>query len=473
MSLADLLFPPTTTAPGWASAFGTGSQTIPNPVANWFDTNSGTLAGLGSLLTGAGAGLASASPNDPHALLSGFANGLANANPQAAFQQAATNAQIQKTQQAQNQTIQALKNSGPSNADLVAQAMSGDVAGAWQTFVARKQQGAAAALLGSKDASPQQIQMAQSGAINPQQAWQATLPQQVSPYGGGFITPLTGQPVDAFGSGPSSVKNVALAIEGKSPNGAVLAPDLSHYSKQVQNAIQTQLAADGTDLATLQLQWKAAQKLTDTMNGVSFTRLRTATDTTAKSLDIIDNLADQWAALKIPGVGALTPLNSAQFQAALRGAYGQKAAQIATALQGQIHDSAAEIGSIFRNGNTPTDQAMEQASTQLDTGWSTDTLHAMTNLIRQNMQKRMQSFKDAGYDPTNPYLNKQGPSAVPLTQVVEGTTLSYPGGNTNSPGIPSGAATQYPNAPQIGTVVDGFAYIGGDPASPASWLKAQ
>src|SRR5439155_10001118 len=91
--------------------------------------------------------------------------------------------------------------------------------------------------------------------------------------------------------------------------------------------VRAELSKRGYDLTKANLDWQAAQKHVATLNGAQQTRLRQAISTASDSLGVIEDLAKQWDAGKFP------ILNKVQLAAAVNGALGPKAQQIATNLQ--------------------------------------------------------------------------------------------------------------------------------------------
>lgn len=454
MSLADLLAP------------NTG-------FSNWADTNSGNLAGLGSILSGIGGGLAMGG-NDPRAMLQGVNQGLQNANPQAAFQQAATNAQIQKTQQAQNQTIQALKNSGPSNADLVTQALSGDMAGAWQTYVARQQQNAAGALMGSKGASPQQVNMATTGAIPPATAWQSTLPQPINYNSLGTTNQLTNQATPY--TFPSNNSGGPPGTTGKSLSESAQMPG---YTSNVVGGTggRTQAAVDQAALAAV----TTGNLPTPGRNGVS-TQFATAVANRAAELSPSGNLGTNKVVLKSLSESLANQqkqldsttkslsnaengfqqvinafngkVNVSQYPTvnqAFNAAQAQLDPATIAAYKAGLQEVANEYSQVFARGsaNGVTDTVRKSAADIINGNLSPMQLQQILNELQQQGNIVLQGGKN---------------QVAQITSQIDGIVGGQP-----ATSAPSGASSQFPNAPPVGTQQGGYTYTGGDPANPSSW----
>jgi hypothetical protein len=168
-------------------------------------------------------------------------------------------------------------------------------------------------------------------------------------------------------------------------------------------AVRVALAKKGFNLAQAETDWKATQKHIATLNGAQQTRMAQAVDNAAHSLDVIEDLANQWDGGKFP------LLNKARLAAAKQGALGAKAQQIATQLEAQISDVTSELGNVYMGGNSPTDHALSLAAKNLSADWTRDQLKSALGLARKNLQIRLNSMKNAGVagaSEGNPYAPK-------------------------------------------------------------------
>lgn len=204
------------------------------------------------------------------------------------------------------------------------------------------------------------------------------------------------------GVGASDADAIADAIiSGDQP------PDLKGLYR-MGPAVRASLAKRGYNLSTAQLDWTATQKHLATLNGQQQTRMRQAVDNAYHSLDVIEQLADQWKGGKYP------LLNRGRLAAAKSGALGPEAQQIATALEAQIKDVTSELANVYMGGNSPTDHAMELASHNLQTEWSEGTLRKLIQQQRMNLQIRQNSMRNvgvAGASAGNPYVPPDQPDA--------------------------------------------------------------
>jgi hypothetical protein len=169
-------------------------------------------------------------------------------------------------------------------------------------------------------------------------------------------------------------------------------PELSGFGmSRIAPEVRKILADQGFDLTKATQDWLATKKVIQTMNGPQQVRLRQAVGFAYESLDIIENLAKQWDA------GGFPLLNSAALVAAEQGAMGKDAQKIATQLKSQIADMTSELGTVYKGGNSSTDESLKLAAENLKAKWSKDTLLASVQLVRQNLRLRQNSIKHSGY----------------------------------------------------------------------------
>ncbi len=203
----------------------------------------------------------------------------------------------------------------------------------------------------------------------------------------------------AGGVGSSDIKETVAGMKD-----GTLPPQLPGRASPAYNAIMAEAHRQGFDLATAATDWQATQMHVATLNGAQQTRMAQAIDNAAHSLDVIDNLADEWNGGRFPA------LNKVTLAAAKNGAMGAKAQQIATKLDAQIADVTSELANVYMGGNSPTDHALSLAAKNLQADWTRDQLKSATALSRKNLQIRSNSMRNvgvAGASPNNPYAPQQ------------------------------------------------------------------
>ena len=237
-------------------------------------------------------------------------------------------------------------------------------------------------------------------------------------------------------SGAGSKGNNAVSIAEAIMNGTQ-APDLkSLYG--LAGPIKAELAKRGYNLAQAQLDWTATSKRITTMNSAQQIRLSQAVDFAYDSLDIIDQLNNAYSRTGLP------VLNQAQLIAQMNGIGNTKlpapvvisvtdaktgapisakltdTQQLATMLNAQINDLTSELGTVYKGGNTSTDESLRIAAQNLKSNWNQDTLKQAVNLARLNLKIRQNSISNSAgapvstqygpqpSDATNSYLDSLG-----------------------------------------------------------------
>jgi len=185
-------------------------------------------------------------------------------------------------------------------------------------------------------------------------------------------------------SAKSDIQEIAQGIiNGNQP------PDMKGlYSKSA--AVRAELERQGYNLTKANQDWTATQKYLTTLNGSQQVRLRQAVDFASESLPVVEQLNDQWSRSNFP------ILNKAQITAAKNGALGPEAQQIATKIDSQISDLISELGTVYKGGNSSTDESLKLAAQQLSSDWSHDQLQSAIDLIKQNLRIRRNSLTAAG-----------------------------------------------------------------------------
>lgn len=154
-------------------------------------------------------------------------------------------------------------------------------------------------------------------------------------------------------------------------------------------AIRAELARSGFNLARAESDWHATQKHLATMNGAQQERLRQAVSFTTDSLDIIDDLYNQWQ--KVGKTSQWKAFNKASLETAkqLPGEPGN----IAHRLEAQINDLTSELGTVYKGGNSSTDESLKLATGNLHADWNEQTFKDAMKQIRQNLAIRKNSIQ--------------------------------------------------------------------------------
>ncbi len=199
---------------------------------------------------------------------------------------------------------------------------------------------------------------------------------------------------------PNDAKSIAGAIiDGLQP------PTLTGLYRNAA-PVRAELARRGYDLTTATRDWQAVQKHLATLNGPQQERLRQAITFTYDSLEIIENLYEEWKdAARVSGYRVLNRANLAASKQ-LPG----KAGEIAQNLEAQINDLTSELGTVYKGGNGSTDESLRLASENLKADWNDATFNRALGQIRTNLAIRRNSIltsQPAGVTPGSPYAPQQ------------------------------------------------------------------
>jgi hypothetical protein len=199
---------------------------------------------------------------------------------------------------------------------------------------------------------------------------------------------------------PSDVKDIARGImNGIDP------PDTMKYGYRDRTAIAAELERQGFDLAKAQQDWTATQKHLATLNGAQQERLRQAVSFTDDSLGILQGLYDQWQ--KVGPTAGWKTFNKASL--AVSKQLPGEAGNLAHRLEAQLADLTSELGTVYKGGNSSTDESLKLAAKNLEGDWNEKTFNDAINQVRQNLEIRKNSIKHslpAGVSSNSPYTPK-------------------------------------------------------------------
>ena len=125
-----------------------------------------------------------------------------------------------------------------------------------------------------------------------------------------------------------------------------------------------------------------------TLNGPQQTRLRQDIATVSDSLDKVDGLYNEWT--KLAKTSGYKVLNRATLQT-MKNLPGRPGA-VAQALEAQIADTTAGLGTIYMGGNSPTDHSLELAGHSLSADWNEETFKEAMKQAHENVKIRNNSI---------------------------------------------------------------------------------
>jgi hypothetical protein len=227
------------------------------------------------------------------------------------------------------------------------------------------------------------------------------------------------------GGGGSTAKDIAGAImAGEQPPTTT---GLYRYGA----AVRAELAKNHYNLAHAEQDWKAIQKHLSTMNGPAQERLRQAVSFAYGSLDQVESLYGEWK--KAAGVSGVKVFNKASLAASKQ--LPGEAGAIATNLEALINDFTSEMGTVYKGGNSSTDETLRLAAGNLKADWNEETFARAVKQLRQSLTIRKNSYMNSeaiGVTPNSPYAPTQPGGAVDLGAApagkAEGSTGTLPDG---------------------------------------------
>ena len=188
--------------------------------------------------------------------------------------------------------------------------------------------------------------------------------------------------VSVAGAGQSDVKEaIAGMIDGTIP------PVLPGRATKEYNAMLAEAHRQKFDLAKAAQDWQATSKYLGTLNGAQQVRLRQATEQVSESVPLVRALVKEWDSAGIP------VLSAANLKAAKAGTYGNKAQSLAVRLDAQIADLTSELGTVYKGGNSSTDESLKLAAKNLGADWSKQAALDALDQIEKNIVYRRNSMK--------------------------------------------------------------------------------
>jgi hypothetical protein len=225
---------------------------------------------------------------------------------------------------------------------------------------------------------------AKAGSLNGKPAWAIQTDQ-------GWIDPETRKPVHGFQpqqpAGVASPTDVADLAHGVM--SGQLPPDLKEYGYRDRSAISAELKRQGYNLTKGLQDWTATQKYLATLNGSQQTRLRQAVESTKGYLDQVEDIYNQWQ--QVGATSGWKSFNKASLATAkqLPGESGN----LAHRLEARIADLTSDLGTVYKGGNSSTDESLKLAAKNLEGDWNEKTFKDAIEDIRKSIVIRENSLK--------------------------------------------------------------------------------
>ncbi|MFL6437711.1 MAG: hypothetical protein ACJ71Q_09040 [Terriglobales bacterium] len=190
---------------------------------------------------------------------------------------------------------------------------------------------------------------------------------------------------------------IALAVhDGLQP------PDLKGLYRS-SGLVKAELAKMGYNQTLAISDWNATQRRLSTMNGPQQVRLQQAVEFAYESLPLLRQKYQEWK--QAAGVSGFKAFNKTALEAMKQ--LPGNAGAAAQALEQQIADLTSEMGTVYKGGNSSTDDSLALAAKNFSADWNEETFNRAYDLAEQNLRIRKNSIaltvKPTGVSETSPY----------------------------------------------------------------------
>ena len=192
--------------------------------------------------------------------------------------------------------------------------------------------------------------------------------------------------LNQIGLSPAQQELVSAIMRGDSPP----IPPNNPRTKDIQMVLAG-LGALGFDNTKAVQDWTSMQKRLQSMNSTQQVRLFQAVGAMEGSVEQADRLYKEWQSTGL--ASGFSIFNKAALVASAN-LPGEKGA-VARTLLSHIEDMSAELATIYRGGNSPTDAAFASAQKSLSAYWNPETFQRNLELIRQNLRIRKNTMASA------------------------------------------------------------------------------
>lgn len=224
-----------------------------------------------------------------------------------------------------------------------------------------------------------------------------------------------------------SAKSDAESIAKGIMNGTDV-PDFAGLGRTGTGAkVRAILDREGYNLKTATTDYQAIKRHIATLNSNQQERLRQAITFASDSIPKIEDLYDNWKKTGLPS--GFRSFNKAALVAAshLPGPSGVAAQTLLT----QINDMTSEMGTVYKGGNSSTDESLKLASSNLSADWNEGQFKAAIDQMKKNLQLRKNSVGQSLPQGLN------GPVGETPGSHAMATSIKYTDGN-KSYNIPAG-----------------------------------
>jgi len=192
---------------------------------------------------------------------------------------------------------------------------------------------------------------------------------------------------------------------------------------RMQPAVRSYLASQGFDLAKAQLEYKAAEKQIQSLNGPQMTRYSGLANSVVNTIDEVKSLADQ---MKNSGVPFL---NKAKLDAYIQTQGNTPNGQLAAKYVSAVNTLKEEFANLANGGYAPTEPAWKLANEQINANYGVKELNASLDEVQRLINFRLHAipnFQTLGPGGENRYTGSHGtpPAATTQTGGTETKTIN-------------------------------------------------
>lgn len=224
--------------------------------------------------------------------------------------------------------------------------------------------------------------------------------------------------------GKSASQEIAEAIaSGRQP------PNTTGLYKQGA-AVRSQLEKKGFDMTSAQLEWQAAQKQVQSLNGTQMTRYAGLAKSVVNTIDEVKSLSQELQNSGIPALNAL------KLKAYVQAEGNSEKGQLATRYIGAVNTLKEEFANLAQGGYAPTESAWALANQQINGDYGVKQMDAMLTEVQRLVRYRLQgipNFQTLGPDASNRYKPGGGSGQPSESGTKSGGIPAPPAGFVVSP----------------------------------------
>ena len=189
----------------------------------------------------------------------------------------------------------------------------------------------------------------------------------------------------------TSVETDAVSQDIASAIADGLQPPVLTGLYRYSGPVRGKLAKMGYDLTTATRDWQSITRHISTLNGPQQERLRQAITFTAETIPQIKTAYDEWKRLAV--VSGFKIFNRAALNT-MKNLPGD-AGSAATNLDALIADFTSEIGTVYKGGNSSTDESLRLAAQNLSADWNEKTFNDALKRLDQSVKIRYNSIMNS------------------------------------------------------------------------------